>query len=358
MNDELNNNGQQNYNNQNSNGQQNYNNQNNNEKSNYNNQDNYTQPDYNNQNNYTQPNYNMTQQNYNGQGSYIQQPTRRVDTNTIKKIIKDMIGSPIVLVAALLMLTTAFVNMISLIFTEEAVSSVTSTLGVGTDLIGEFSSFKGMITMILVIISIIAIIPMIFTGVGLLKVNMSAKADEELNHSGFSLLKTGVIIQLFYSVILSAVGMFAAFLLINNADNLPSSIIDQITKEAMYNSSDVDAGMIAEITIKIVAASLIIGLIITLVIAVFIALKSLKTINVISLAAQTGDISKKISMFIIVILYISAISSIMSFFTSIIAIEDASSVLMALVTAISGTYSMIMAIALTKYRSTIKQLNQ
>lgn len=352
MNNDLNNNNQGNYTQPNNNNQGNY------TQSNNNNQGNYTQPNYNNQNYNNNPNYNMAQQNNYGQGSYIPQPIRRVDTNTIKRIIKDMIGSPIVLVAALLMLTTAFINIISLIFTEEAVSTVTSSLGIGTDLITEFSSFEEMITMILIIISIIAIIPMIFMGVGLLKVNMSAKTDEELNHSGFSLFKIGVITQLFYTIIISAVGMFGAFLLIDNADNLPSSIIDQLAGDAMYTASNIDTGAIAELTIRIVAVSLIFGLIITLIVAIFIALKSLKTIKAISLAVQTGDISRKISMFIIVILYISSISSIMSFFTSLVAIDGVSSALALLLYGVNGTYSMVMAIALTKYRSTIKQLNQ
>lgn len=162
----------------------------------------------------------------------------------------------------------------------------------------------------LTVMSFVGMIPAVLTAVAVWLIYASAKdtASDGIKTAGLSILKVIAVIQLVFLCVGSGLGIIAFSVLIMILPNMPNVIdgsFDTMNLGLGPNGSFNDEFAVNFIILFCVL--FIIVLIIELIVGIIFNVSAIKTINGIKTSAETGKPFKKISMLLIVMLFVLAV---------------------------------------------------
>jgi multidrug transporter EmrE-like cation transporter len=163
--------------------------------------------------------------------------------------------------------------------------------------------------------------------------------------TGLTIIKVITVIQLVLLCVGCGLGIIAFLLLAIILPTIPGIFEGGMGKMSYYDygyGGDITTEMGMGILVAVCVVYIVI-LAIALIVGIIFNASAIKTINGIKASAQTGTPFKKISMFLIVMMFISAVSNVLSFSLSTIPL---------------GVAYILFAIALLNLRKEMAQIHQ
>lgn len=241
------------------------------------------QPPSNQQQVYSQPIYQSAQPNY-----YVPSPQPKpiLSQNPVLNKIKTMVTSPLFLVAVIIYSAFVLFSLIQSFMPSSLMSMLYKNSGMLSGMgIGVFGSVLNMIQGVFTAVAIIALIPSILICVGLWMFFVSSSTPENRSTSGLTMIKVSTIINLVGMLLVPVIAIIV--FLIAAAGSASSGY---------SNSGNIVGVMFLAIFIILIAITL----------PVLIYVNIIKTLNAVRNMIFTLVPTNKISMFLVVMNFISA----------------------------------------------------
>lgn len=227
-----------------------------------------------------------------------------ITENSVISIIKKIASSGLFLAGAICISVSAFLQFISA-FSGSVLFSYIETLMDLSNIEGYSDMPEGVFGIMgtaFTGVSLISVIPLVLVVIGLWLCYTSAKNNENKT-TGLSIIR-GVVI---YEIVAMSVGIGLVLLLLILGMGM-SSALPSLLGEEFYVPVNLSAGVIMAI-----AVVLFIMVVAIFVIDLILYIKALKTIKTLKTSLASGILSGKISMFLIIMLFIMGASCALTF---------------------------------------------
>lgn len=246
--------------------------------------------------------------------------------NPVIALIKKVASSSVFLAGAILYTVYTFFGFLA----STSVGSLVNTFAQMMEMtdapleeIQEMTNMLSTLTGPITVASLVGMLPAVLITVAVWLIYSAGKdsISESMKTTGLTIIKVIAIIQLVLLCIGCGLGIIAFLLLAVLLPNIPG-LFEESFSTMSYDYS-YSADLPAEMGIGILVAVCVIYIIIlaiTLTVGILFNVSAIKTLNGVKTSAETGKPFRKISMFLIVMMFISAGSNILSFTLSGIAI--------------------------------------